>query len=70
MIEADRRRKCYQWRKEHHICTRCGQQDERTLAGYACCTVCNAKVQARKAQKWQESVERPRGIYIEVGRLE
>ena len=37
-------RRCRDKRRAEQRCTRCGRQDARTLAGYACCERCRARL--------------------------
>jgi hypothetical protein len=45
---ADRYRKKYLKVLSEKRCTRCGKQDERTLAGYTQCDKCRQEVKRRK----------------------
>lgn len=43
MATAEYAKKRQQKRKEQHRCTKCGERDERTLAGKTNCAFCSKK---------------------------
>ncbi len=55
MLEAKRNRDRYNRLKAEHRCTKCGQQDERTLSGRICCAACAEKVSEMQKARLREN---------------
>ena len=71
LSEAESR---YKKMKELHNCTDCGEQDERTLAGYTRCSACAEKCRQRaksriRSRKRRRKVKAPNLSIYEIARL-
>lgn len=62
MATAEYARKRRQKLKEQHRCLCCGKQDERTLAGKACCAFCSKRQKLLYREKCKEFYEKKKAI--------
>lgn len=52
-IECDRENR--RWKKERHLCIRCGKQDAYTLNGYSRCFECLQAHREYEKERWKDS---------------
>lgn len=74
LSDAENQKSRYKKMKELHNCTDCGEQDERTLAGYTRCSACAEKCRQRaksrsRSRKRRRKVKAPNLSIYEIARL-